>query len=43
MNSNDENEIDVWIIFSQLKRLKLKKTIFISFDFMINENINENT
>ncbi len=43
MNSNDENEINVWIFFSQLKRLKLKKTIFISFDFMINENINKDT
>jgi hypothetical protein len=43
MNSNDENKINVWISSSQLKKLKLKKTIFISFDFMINENINENT
>jgi hypothetical protein len=43
MNSNDENEINVWISSSQLKKLKLKKRIFISFDFMINENINENT
>jgi hypothetical protein len=43
MNSNDENEINVRILFSKLKKLKLKKTIFIFFDFMINESINENT
>ncbi len=41
MSSNDENEIDVWISSLRVKKLKLKKTNFISFELLINENINE--
>ncbi len=43
MNSNDEDELDVWISSSWVNRLKLKKTIFIFLDLMINESINEDT
>jgi hypothetical protein len=43
LSSNDENKIDVWILFLRVKKLELKKTSFISFELLINESINENT
>jgi hypothetical protein len=42
VNLNLENELDVLISSSRVNKLKLKKINFISFEFMINENINEN-